>query len=244
MRYAIYVTPPANDPLTRLAARWLGRDAFADAPLPHPEPVALAPNLVSALTAQPRRYGFHATLKAPFRLQRGVQDYDLIAALTSLASEFAPVVVPSLRVNQLGDFFALTPVAPTPDTDRLAAYVVEALDPFRAELNEEEFAGYRAAGLTPHQQDLLRTWGYPYVFDAFRFHMSLTGPVAKAERAVVYRALENLFAPVVSHPLVIDRLHLFVEQGEGGNFRVRFSARLGAHGAVPAPADAEMERCA
>ena len=28
MRYAIYFTPPADDPLTRRASHWLGRDAM------------------------------------------------------------------------------------------------------------------------------------------------------------------------------------------------------------------------
>lgn len=244
MRYAIYFTPPADDPLTRLAASWLGRDAFADAPLPHPEPTVLAPDFVSTLTAAPRRYGFHATLKAPFRPHRGVHDYDLIVALTTLASELAPVTAPALRVDQIGDFFALTPVAPSLEIDRLAGHVVEALEPFRADLDEEELARYSASGLTPSEKAMLQAWGYPYVFETFRFHMSLTGPVAKQDRAAVYRAVESLFAPLLSRPLVIDRLQLFVEENRGGNFQVRFSAPLGADNGLPSLDDRPMEQCA
>jgi hypothetical protein len=96
MRYAIYFTPPADDPLTRLASHWLGRDAHAGADLAQPAVAGLAPDRLPALTGDPARYGFHATMKAPFSLAEGVGEDELVAALAALAASEAAFTLPSL----------------------------------------------------------------------------------------------------------------------------------------------------
>src|SRR5690606_24575986 len=77
MRYAIYFTPERDHPLTRKAAQWLGRDAFGGETLPPSSAAPLSAAEVAFQTAAARRYGFHATLKAPFRLAEGTSESEL-----------------------------------------------------------------------------------------------------------------------------------------------------------------------
>ena len=66
-RYAVYYAPPADDPLAVFGAGWLGWNAVEGALAQHPE-IAALPAPVERITATPRKYGFHGTLKPPFRL--------------------------------------------------------------------------------------------------------------------------------------------------------------------------------
>jgi hypothetical protein len=75
--------------------------------------------------------------------------------------------------------------------------------------------------MSPRQRDNLARWGYPYVFEDFRFHMTLTGPLAERRRAEVRRVLEDRFRPLVDTPVVVDALALFVEPAPPGDFMVR-----------------------
>ena len=63
MRVAVYYAPEPSDPLWTAACAWLGWDAERGAPVPQPDLLEIAD-----LTASPRLYGFHATLKPPMRL--------------------------------------------------------------------------------------------------------------------------------------------------------------------------------
>ncbi|TGU42122.1 DUF1045 domain-containing protein, partial [Mesorhizobium sp. M00.F.Ca.ET.186.01.1.1] len=89
-------------------------------------------------TASARRYGFHATLKAPFRLAENETEATLRAALDSFAEAAQPVTIPRLVVGQIDGFFALVPEAPMPALNRFAGDVVLAFDRFRAPLTEAE----------------------------------------------------------------------------------------------------------
>ncbi len=66
LRYALYFTPPKNDPLTGAASIWLGRDAFAGETYPAPEEDGMTAAEQFELTADPRRYGFHAHYQGAF----------------------------------------------------------------------------------------------------------------------------------------------------------------------------------
>ncbi len=225
MRVAVFFTPPPAHPLTAAAARWLMRDAFTGrrfAPEPAPGVDGAA---LQALTAEPRRYGFHATMKAPFRLAAGKELADAEALLAGFCAQATPAGLPPLRLALLGPFFALVPSAPATAANALAARVVAAFEPLRAPLDEAELARRRRAGLTPAQEAHLAAWGYPYVLDEFRFHMTLTGPVAGGDRETVARLLEERLAPLPAE-LAIDSLSLFVEDEPGAEFRVHASPRL------------------
>lgn len=227
-RYAIYAAPPSGSALADLGNRWLGRDVVTGAALDRPPlPDGLTAQGADALTAGPRHYGFHGTLKAPFALRAGTTRDDLIAAVDRFAERRTPILVPSLTVASLGRFVALVPSAPCEALNSLAADCVESFDGFRAPPAAEDLARRRAAGLTATQQALLDRWGYPYVMEDFRFHMTLTGPIDDADtRTRVTRALRDLFSPVTSAPVAIESLAVFHQPNRTTPFRLYHRAPL------------------
>jgi putative phosphonate metabolism protein len=217
-RYAVYFSPDAKSELYRFASAWLGRDARTGEPLVAPRPDGLTAEQVAAITAQPRRYGFHATLKPPFALAAGRSVAELGRAFEAFARECSAFRVPALTLAEIGGFLALVPSAPCADLDRLAERAVRAFDEFRAPAPEElERRGQTA--LDARERELLAAWGYPYVFDRWRFHMTLTGRLEAGERACVRAALAPLFAPLCREPVTIDAVALFVQPFTGGPFR-------------------------
>lgn len=226
MRYAIYATPSADDPLALAAARWLGRDAFSGASHPLPSVNGFSGGTIEAYLADPARYGFHGTLKAPFTLADGQTEAALTATLDAFAAETAPVTVPELVLRRLGRFFALVPNERVDALDELAGRIVADFEPFRAPLSEADIARRRVAGLTLDEETNLIRWGYPYVFDAFRFHMSLTGRVPKDDSEPMATELNRHFTDFVGRPFAIDRLALFVERERGAPFEVHHVAML------------------
>ena len=218
-RYAVYFAPPPGA-LAHLGAAWLGWDAEASrsaAPPPNADWPPL-PRPRRALTERPRAYGFHGTLKPPFLLADGSTTLGLHAALAALAPRMHRIKLDGMRVAEMGPFLALVPEGDTAALDDLAATLVEALDGFRAPPGAEELARRRAAGLSERQEALLERWGYPYVMEEFRFHITLTGPLEEAERAATAAALRTLFDPLLERPFRIDDICLFGE-GQDGLFR-------------------------
>lgn len=211
-RYAIFAVP--DGALYEQGAAWLGWDARTGHMVPHPSAPGL-PRSVPELTHAPRKYGFHGTLKAPFRLASGLTKQDLHSALTAFCRHRAPVVVPQLRVARLGQFAALVPSAPCPALQDLAACVVAGLAPCCAQLDAKEMARRRKAKLTPAQDRLLRYWGYPYVFEEFKFHMTLTGRFEMAETRAVEQALQTHFAQTLARPFTVESLCLMGEALDG-----------------------------
>ena len=94
MRYAIYFTPGRGHPLSRTAAKWLGRDPFSGETSAPPEIARLSPAEIAYHTAAARSYGFHATLKAPFRLAESETEASLNKAMEMFAGTVAPVIIP------------------------------------------------------------------------------------------------------------------------------------------------------
>jgi putative phosphonate metabolism protein len=176
-RYAIYYAPDPTSGLWRRASAWLGRDAASGAECVQPEVAGLTAEDFAHHTADPRHYGFHATLKAPFALAVGMDEVALLDALGVFAATRAPFET-ALSPQALGRFLAFRPLAPCPHIQSLHDDAVRAFEPFRTPLSEQDLSRRRASGLTPEQDALLTTWGYPYVFNHFRFHMTLTGSIA------------------------------------------------------------------
>lgn len=223
-RYAVYWAPPAGSGLARFAASWLGWDAEEGIPVPQPSLEAAAVSL-DDITAEPRKYGFHGTLKAPFRLAPGMGAAALDRAVETLAGRAPPFQAPPLALARLGRFAALVPSEPCRELDDLAVRVVTQLDTFRAPPTPAEIARRRASGLTPRQEELLARWGYPYVLDEFRFHLTLAGQLPDEAAGAVLSALEHLTRPFCSHPLPIRDICLFGE-GTDGRFRLVRRYRL------------------
>jgi putative phosphonate metabolism protein len=211
MRYALYYAPLQDTTLARLGARWLGRDAYTGEASAQPAIAGMDARTFAALTAEPRRYGFHATLKPPFRLADGVGAKDLLDAVEAFASKAAPLCLDRIAVSRIGRFVALTPVRPDAALGRLAASVVEAFDAFRAAPFPEETARRQQSGLSPAQETLLARWGYPYVMDEFRFHMTLTGAAEPALLERIEPAANAFFEEVLDRPLLLDSIAVFVQ---------------------------------
>ena len=225
-RYAIYFTPEQHSPLARFGAAILGYDCYEAQPVTRAAFPDVEPDGLHEITTEPRRYGFHATVKAPFRLAPGHTEAGLVEAVRDLAATLPPVPVGLVRVAALGGFVALIPVATSTELMLLAAECVASLYGFRAPLTEPDIARRQASGLDPRQMALLRRWGYPYVFDQFRFHMTLTGSLdPDAQRGWLAR-LTEAFAPHASEPITIDALTLLRQDGPEARFAVVERIRL------------------
>lgn len=214
VRYAIYFTPAENDDLTRKASQWLGRNAFTGA-------LYDLSDAQAGMVGEPQRYGFHATLKAPFELATGRTEEELISALEVFAASRPHFDLPDVTVGNLGPFFALVPSQPHQPLQDFAADVVSYFEPFRAPLSESDIARRRPQHLSASQRQNLMQWGYPHVMDDFRFHMTLTGPIDEANRGTVGATLATEFSKFTNRPLHISGLGLFVEQARGEPFTVQ-----------------------
>lgn len=221
-RYAIYFTPTGA--LAQVGAAWLGWDVAEGCEVTHPDVPGLD---VAALTARPRKYGLHGTVKPPMYLAEGTTAEGLAQAVENLTRDLSPVTLDGLKVSQLGRFLALTPQGSTTELSALAGRVVRELDHFRAPPSEAELARRRQSSLSPAQEEHLANWGYPYVMDQFRFHITLTGPVADAE--TILPVLQNHFAQVLPVPFVVDSLTL-VGQAAHGMFQEIARYPLGSSG--------------
>lgn len=228
MRYALYFIPRQDEPLARIAADWLGRDPFGGATRPAEAVADLSAAEVAFHTASARRYGFHATLKAPFRLAASETEASLRAALDHFAEATPAVTIPRLVVSQIDGFFALVPERPLPALNRFADDVVLGFDRFRAPLTEAEIERRSPDSLKPAEFRNLCQWGYPYVFETFRFHMTLSGRAGSQESPRLRAAIDSLFAQVLQQPLLVDALTLFVETEPGAPFMVLSHHALGS----------------
>lgn len=227
-RFALYAAPAADHPLHEIAARWLGWDPETGAAYPAAPAAGLEAGRIAALTADPRKYGFHGTLKPPFSLAEGCDEGQLIMALEQFAAARRPLRF-ALTPAALGSFLALRPEKPAAELDALAADCVRDFDRFRAPASEQELARRRAAGLTERQEQYLRAWGYPYVLDEFRMHFTLTGRIEdEGERQAVLQHLTELTAPALRKEFVLEEICLFVQGEPAANFRIAGRYRFGA----------------
>lgn len=226
MRYAVYYTPPDDHPLTLMLERWLGRSAFSGAMTPPMTVDGFSAAEVLFHTESPRRYGAHATLKAPFRLSDNATEAELEAALQGFALRREPVRQ-KMMVSQLGPFFAIVPDGPSPALNQLADEVVEAFEIFGAPLSAQDVARRNPEKLSARQLEHLRLWGYPYVFEDFRFHITLTGRVHEGEADKMQVVLDRLFNPLLEDVLELGMIGLFVEPEPGAPFHVQSLYALG-----------------
>ncbi|MDP5218998.1 DUF1045 domain-containing protein [Ruegeria sp. 2205SS24-7] len=207
-RFAIYYVPPEG-PLADFGATWLGWDVVQGRAARQPD----LPGLHD-VTMTPRKYGFHGTLKPPFRLVENRSVEDLKAAAADLAQALAPATCNGLELTRLGRFLALTPGGDSRPLQRVAEACVCGLDGFRATVTEAELARRRKAGLSARQEALLKQWGYPYVMEEFRFHMTLTGRLPKNDILAWFRIAQRQL-PDLPSPFVLDHIALCGEREDG-----------------------------
>lgn len=219
-RYAIYAAPDADDPLWRFGSAMIGYDAANGTDVVSAPLARLDGDRWCALTEEPRRYGFHGTLKAPFELVDGVDEARLQAALDSFAGKTSSLAPFALHVTSIGRFFALTPAEPNSALQDFAGKVVAQFDGFRAPLTPEDRARRRPERLSERERAYLDAYGYPYVFDAFRYHMTLTGQVPDELREAVATDLRAAYGALPPAPHAIDALVLFKQPSRADRFHI------------------------
>ena len=220
-RVAIYYAPLPDDPLTSLSSFWLGRDPLTNAPVQQPELDG-----IGEITAEPRAYGFHATLKPPMRLIDGTSWTEFKAAVRAVADNIAPFEMPPMAVADLRGFLALRETVPCPSLQALADACVGELDRFRAPPSAEELARRRRAALTAEQSEMLLRWGYPYVFGSWFFHMTLTRRLSDEEKSVIMPAAEDYFDRALAVPRRVQDICIFTQATTGSDFTIAERMRL------------------
>jgi putative phosphonate metabolism protein len=217
-RYAIYAAPPAASALAAFGKAWLGRNAETADDAPPLALDGLSHDRWREITKDARHYAFHGTLKAPFALADGMTADALMAAVAALAARCRPFGAP-LMLARIAGFLALVPAQDLPPLHRLADACVEAFDGFRRPESAEQIER-RRTGLTARQSALLDRWGYPYVFEEFRFHMTLTARLGDNEAARLQDALAPHVAPLLCEPLPVADLCLFAQDNRQAPFRL------------------------
>ncbi len=215
MRYAIYHAPALGGTLHVLGSSWLGRDAFSGQPIRQPEVEGLP-----EVTAAPRRYGLHATLKPPFALSHGRTRGSLGNSVAALAGQAEVIPGVKLELALLDGFLALIPALPDARIAELEQACIRDLDAFRAAASEDELNRRRSTGLTPRQERYLERWGYPYVLDEFRFHITLTERLDPARIERFTAAAEKHFDDVLRNPIAIGEIAIFRQTAPGADFIV------------------------
>ena len=217
-RYAIYYAPAQGSDLDRFGAELLGYDAYEGADLPFPDAVEASD--WRDLTEDPRKYGFHATLKAPISLAAGKTEAELEAACKSFADAPRPLprIIPV--VETISGFIAIVPAKPSAELQRLAADCVTAFDSFRAPMTPEDRERRIPSRLTERQREYLDAWGYPYVMEEFRFHMTLTGRLETMRREQALAMLRRSFSALKLETMQVDRIALFRQDDAKARFRV------------------------
>ena len=216
-RYAIYFTAAPESALDRFGASLLGYDAHSGKDLPFPDGL---PSDWRDLTQDPRKYGFHATLKAPIALAEGKTEAQLVAACELFGDLVRPVPAIQPVVDSISGFIAVIPAQPSAELELLAADATKAFDSFRARLTAEDRARRNPDRLTQRQREYLERWGYPYVMEEFRFHMTLTGRLPAERRESVVAMLRSRFSATGIGQLAIDAIALCRQESPTARFRV------------------------
>ncbi|GHE72413.1 phosphonate metabolism protein [Camelimonas fluminis] len=223
MRYAIYFTPAPQSPLHQRGGALLGYDCYSGVRTPPAGPADIPAPELAASVQEAWKYGFHATIKPPFNLREGTDASQLQERLADWAANTAPLSIGTMRVAGPGNFVALEPETPSLALQMFAAETVAWFDDFRAPLTPTDLARRPPERLTPRQRVLQQRWGYPYVFEAFRFHMTLSDALTRDRLAAWRAALGAWFGPL---DLTIDALTLLAQDERGGPFRVVSRHRL------------------
>ena len=223
-RYAIYFVPAADSALYRFGAAVLGYDAYSG----EPRSIDGAADDWNDITQAPGVYGFHATLKPPFALADGQDEASLTEAVARFAADRGAVTLGALQVSELGSFVALVPSLPRPEIHALAEACLRDFDRFRAPMSEQERQRRLTPGLTDRQIVNLARWGYPYVCEDFRFHMTLTGALSLQKRSRALRFLCEKYEQVPGVASVkLDRLVIARQNETATPFRNIAAAPLG-----------------
>lgn len=214
-RAAVYYAPEDDDPLWLAGCHWLGRNPQTHEPLAQPSVAGIA-----AATSDPRRYGFHATLKPPMQLAHGEQRF--LSDVASLAAAQQRFALPPLQVVEIAGFLAICLAAPCPALDALAACLVRRLDAHRL-AEDADRQRRRMAGRTDRQIRNVRQFGYPHVLEDWQFHMTLSN----SGKTHLADAARQHFAAALPAPRHVQSLAVFIEPSPGAAFELAARLKLG-----------------
>ncbi|HEY7647326.1 MAG TPA: DUF1045 domain-containing protein [Hyphomicrobiales bacterium] len=218
-RYAIYWAPAAESGLSALACSWFGGDLENGKASLDRNFLGLGPDLAESAVTSPRRYGLHATMKAPFRLAPNSNAATLGDSLAAFCARRRRIRTGPLRLTRFSRFLALVPQPPRAELDWLADECTTWFDRFRAPLSDAD-RDRRSGSLTSLETAQLEEFGYPYIFSSFMFHITLAGPLGDADLDRVEAALATAVAPFTEADFAIDELCLFGDPGDGAMFRL------------------------
>lgn len=216
-RFAIFYAPDSQSEFWHLASRWLGRDAVSEGSLNHGHSQNLPLDLHQH-TQSPARYGFHATLKPPMRLGPNVRENEVFEYAERFAAQQCSNTIGKLCIKNLDGFLALVPQNQSAQIGNVAGETVKFFEPLRAELNEEERRKRLAASLSPKQQEYLDKYGYPYIFDEFHLHLTLTNRLEPKIGDRLLGAASNHFAPILQSKHWLDCISIYREDSPGQPF--------------------------
>ncbi len=217
-RFAIYYAPAVEHPLWMKASQWLGRDPLSGAVIDGPL-IGVSREMLFDRSVSARRYGFHATIKAPMTLAAGKSRAELEDALAAFAATIQPVAIGRLKLSLIDGFLALIPAHQTQELTDFAAVVVEQFEPFRTMPSAAERERRLKGGhLSARQIELMDRFGYPYVFEEFQLHMTLTDRLPETEHEAYTHAAATHFGPLAEAETMLDRLVLFHEPEPGAPF--------------------------
>jgi hypothetical protein len=174
-------------------------------------------------------YGFHATLVAPFPSL--VRLETLIEVLNSVALRTKTIEVGPLELSLLEPGFpALIPKNQSSAINDLESTLVRVFSQFRPPLTKEELA--RREPLTARQRTLAKKWGYPYVLDQFRYHLTLGDNLADPDEEPSRNKqnfldyLNSLFNEKMLSEFVLDSLCLCRQGSVDSPFKVIYEVSL------------------
>ena len=225
-RYAVYYLPCPGSPLQRFGDQWLGW-SITDGKFTNRLKGKMLATEHEKMTAKPQKYGFHGTLKPPLRLKDEFGQNEFVNAVRHIAKMHHPFTMPDLNLLVTSQFMALVPVEHSPAMHNLASALVTGLDNFRKTPTVEETARRLSAGLTSRQTELLEAWGYPYVLDEFRFHLTLTDRLEKDQTPEIRNYLQEQIAPILEQPIKVRDIAV-VGQMENGMFTLIERVPLGS----------------
>ena len=221
-RVAIYFLPKKNSSLENFGKNLLGRDINKKKKISLTRRQKYFINRgftffdeLKDYCEQPAKYGFHATLKAPFRLKRNVKTKNFYDVISHIAAQHSRFKIKGLKIVYSKKFTFITSRKPNKLLINLENDLVKHLDTFRAELNKTEIKKRIPDSLTFKQNKYLKEWGYPFVFDQFKFHMTLMNQNNNKLSNKQKLELEKLIYKISNNVIEFNEISLLGENKNG-----------------------------
>jgi hypothetical protein len=142
-----------------------------------------------------------------------------------MAARLQPFDLPPLQVSDWDGFLTLTPAEGCDTLQGLADACVSATNRHRLPPSEAELARRRAANLSDEEEALLQRWGYPWVMQRWRFHITLTDRRGSDLR----QAAESHFADALRLARRVTDICVFTQPAPGEPFLIAERVPLGRH---------------